>query len=241
MTSRNTGVLILALAGVMAFTQTTAANLSSAEAGQYSLQVPPTANGQSATLLPDGSWLLLGGEVNGQVTGTAIIEDPATGQQTPLTTILNVPRAWHTATVLPDGQVFIFGGVDSNGQLVSQAEFYDPATRSFSQAPSTGLALRSHHTANVLSSGLVLFAGGAEFAPAELWDPRTNQVTAVSNAMMVPRADALSTLLSSSPILIWAAPTSPVNPYHAQNCTYRCWISLHPPKPAQRFYRRCRI
>ncbi|MGB9430062.1 MAG: RHS repeat-associated core domain-containing protein [Gammaproteobacteria bacterium] len=203
MTSRKAVVLMMALMGVMAFTHALAANLSNSEASQYAVQPPATLDGQSATLLPDGTWLLLGGDIKGQVSGAAIIEDPASGQRTSLAAGLNVPRAWHTATVLPSGLVFIFGGVDATGNVITQAEYYDPASQRFSLAPAAGLTPRSHHTANVLTNGLVLFAGGAEFAPAELWDPRTNQVTAAANAMRVPRADALSTLLSTSPVLIW--------------------------------------
>ncbi len=200
------GIVMIGLAVAVAFTQ--AANLSNSQASQYSLQLLTTAIGQTATLLPDGTWLLLGGEVNGQKSGTAIIDDPTTGKQTRLSTSLIVPRAWHTATLLPDGQVFIFGGVGADDQLVNQAELYNPVTRSFSLAPATGLTLRSHHTTNVLTDGLVLFAGGAEFAPAQLWDPRTNQVTVVVNDMVVPRADGWSTLLSTSPVLIWGGTDS---------------------------------
>ena len=128
-------VFMIALAGMMAFTQVTATNLSNADADRYALQMPATLDGQSATLLPDGTWLLLGGEVNGDVTGAAVIEDSASGRQTTLPIGLNVPRAWHTATVLPNGQILIFGGVDAHGHLINRAEFYDPAPGVFLSPP----------------------------------------------------------------------------------------------------------
>ena len=193
---------MIALLGLIAV-PVSAATLTSTDAAAYGLQSPATITGQSATLLPDGSWLLLGGEINGKAVNTAIIENSTTGKQTNLSAALTVPRAWHTATLLPDGKVFIFGGVDAHGKLVSQAEYFDPTNRIFTLASPTGLTPRSHHTANVLTDGSVMLAGGAEFSTAQLWDPRTNEVTAVSNDMVVPRADALSTLLASSPVMIW--------------------------------------
>ena len=197
------GILAIVFIALILGFDASADNLSSQDASRYALTGPETSNGQSATLLPDGTWLLLGGQINGQVTGTAKIYDPVSNKQVVLAKALNVPRAWHTATLLPTGQVLIFGGLDNDGRLIKQAELFDPGTRKFSLVPVTGLALRSHHTANVLTSGQVLFAGGAEFAPAQLWDPQTSQVTAVANQMLVPRMDASSTLLPTSPVLIW--------------------------------------
>src|SRR5438067_1096660 len=59
--------------------------------------------GQSATLLPNGKWLLIGGESpNGPVT-TIAVRDPQTGAISQLDGKLATARAWHTATLLPDG------------------------------------------------------------------------------------------------------------------------------------------
>ena len=179
------------------------ATLTSAQASVYGMTTPKTTPGQSATLLPDGRWLLIGGLVNGEVSGATYIVDPASSTRTVLTATLNMARAWQSATLLPNGQVFIFGGVDMNGNPIAQAELYDPASQSFSLLPPTGLTPRSHHTANLLMNGEVLLTGGAEFAPAQLWDPDTNQVTAAANGMMEPRQDAASSLLGTSPVLIW--------------------------------------
>ncbi|MHB8388942.1 MAG: RHS repeat-associated core domain-containing protein [Acidobacteriaceae bacterium] len=198
-------VAVIALVGGIVFPagSATAATLSTAEASRYALPAPPTASGESATLLPDGTWLLLGGEVNGTVSNAAAIYDGTTGQATMLTATLNVARAWQTATVLPSGQVFIFGGIGPDGKVVSQAELYDPLSQQFTLGPDTGLTPRAHHTANLLTDGRVLIAGGQHGEPPQLWDPRTNTVTAAGSAMVVPRADAGSTLLSTSPVLIF--------------------------------------
>ncbi|MDE2346500.1 MAG: Ig-like domain-containing protein, partial [Gammaproteobacteria bacterium] len=191
------GLVLLDVIPVLATT------LASNDAGIYGVAVPSHLQGQSVTLLPDGTWLLVGGLDEGKPTGRSLIEDLAKNKLTLLQESLNIPRAWHTATLLPDGRVLIFGGIGVDGKVVNQAEYFDPSTRSFSLASLTGLTPRSHHTANVLSDGLVLFAGGAEFAASQLWDPRTNSVTAVTNSMVLPRQDAISSLLATSPVLIW--------------------------------------
>ena len=57
----------------------------------------------------------------------------------------------------------------------------------------------------------MLLAGGAELPP-ELWESRTDQITLAANAMQVPRTDAFSTLLSTSPVLIWGGTDMAGNP-----------------------------
>ena len=77
--------------------------------------------GETTTLLPDGRWLMIGGK--GAATAgplpNAVIWDQRTNVTTPLPNSLQHPRAWHTATVLPDGNVLILGGLDANGEAVS--------------------------------------------------------------------------------------------------------------------------
>ena len=45
---------------------------------------------------------------------------------------LNTPRANHTATLLPSGEVLVAGGYDVNGSLLASAEVYNPATGTWS-------------------------------------------------------------------------------------------------------------
>src|SRR5262245_60130228 len=93
-------VFMLCLTAQLGFAQTT--------------RPAPEANpGQTATLLPDGRWLLLGGESSNGMSSDALVLDPKTGQSTPVSGKLNHARAWHSATLLPDGTVFVFGGVGS--------------------------------------------------------------------------------------------------------------------------------
>ena len=78
-------------------------------------QVAAALPGQSITMLPDGSTLVLGGLTAAGSAGRALLN----GQV--LSKGLQHARAYHTATVLPDGTVFIFGGSDGNA-LITQAE-----------------------------------------------------------------------------------------------------------------------
>ena len=97
-------------------------------------QPPAQRPGQTVTLLPDGRWLLLGGEGTEQ---RASFWDPATALLVEFETAQ--PRAWHTATVVPDGTVFVFGGVDAEGDVIATPERFDPVTRTFQSLPAAGL------------------------------------------------------------------------------------------------------
>src|SRR5579871_2166266 len=108
--------------------------------------------GQTVTLLPNGNWLILGGEGKKGPVGTAALANPKTGTVTPLSSALNIARAWHTATVLPDGTVLVLGGYDRNGDVVAQAELFDSSSLSFTLTQ-TGLVPRAHHAAAVLTDG----------------------------------------------------------------------------------------
>jgi hypothetical protein len=130
--------------------------------GPMPVPAAPSAgpHGQSATLLSDGRWLLLGGESSGNVVGTAVIVDPATGTTTASATSMVVERSGHTATVLPDGTVLIIGGRDALGQPAPVAELFDPNSGAFMSVAFEGGMARAGHSATLLSDGRLLVAGG---------------------------------------------------------------------------------
>src|SRR5437879_4841965 len=66
--------------------------------------------GQSITLLADGRTLIIGGIGPDGPMASAAVQDPGTGVVTPMSPGPLYPRAWHTATALPDGTVLILGG-----------------------------------------------------------------------------------------------------------------------------------
>lgn len=160
-----------------------------------------TQTGQTVTELADGSWLLIGGESNGIPQARAQIYDPATGRTNTLATRLSEARAWHTATILPDGRVIVFGGVGIQGRDLNTAEIYDPVTQSFSALQAPDLAARSRHTATLLPDGQVLLTGGS--APtAQIWDSSTNSTTEVEGTAGVGRLDAYARLDPSGAVQI---------------------------------------
>src|SRR6266404_7035146 len=90
------------------------------------------------------------------------------------------PRAYHTATLLPNGKVLVAGGQGTWGATygaLSSAELYDPLTDTFTwTANLTGT--RQYHSACLLPDGTVLLAGGMpsqsnpfSMTNAEVYDP----------------------------------------------------------------------
>jgi len=45
-------------------------------------------------------------------------------------------RAWHTASVLPNGKILVTGGIDMFDVTIDKCEIYDPSTRKWSRASS---------------------------------------------------------------------------------------------------------
>ena len=162
-----------------------------------------TVPGQSATQLPDGRWLLLGGE--GSAASTLSIVGAR--REVLAKKALAMPRGHHTATVLPDGRVLVFGGFDPKGAFVEGAEIFDSTTLTFEPVATPGLTSRASHTATVLMDGRVLVLGGisASGAPVpevELWDPRTGRADRIKERMTFPRWGHSISILPSGQILI---------------------------------------
>src|SRR5438477_55243 len=78
--------------------------------------------------------------------------DPAAGTWTP-TGSLTDRRAFHTATLLPNGKVLVAGGF--NGASLPGAEIFDPATGTWTPTGSMSTA-RDSHTATLLANGKIL-------------------------------------------------------------------------------------
>jgi len=162
--------------------------------------------GHTATLLPDGRVLAVGGgQFNGRFDlASAELYDPIAGAWSATGTMAEV-RWGHTATLLPDGTVLVAGGeISSNSPALASAELYDPRSGRWSSA-GTMIEARRGHTATLLPSGKVLVAGGYNadglLASAELYDPGTASWTA-TGAMVTGRVAHTATLLSSGKVLV---------------------------------------
>jgi hypothetical protein len=118
-------------------------------------------------------------------------------------------RAYHTATLLPDGKVLVTGGSDGgdigrNNDLAT-SEVYDPASRNWT--PTGSLTNRRHlHTATLLPNGKVLVVGGTtdfinDLTSAELYDPATG-IWTPTGSLNVRRRAHTATLLPGGKVLV---------------------------------------
>jgi hypothetical protein len=168
----------------------------------------------TATLLPNGQVLVTGGTPCGDIIGncppgprgSAELYDPITTTWTD-TGSFPFARWYHTATLLPNGQVLLAGGQAGNprnpGENQTSAELYDPATGMWTATGSMSIA-HSHHTATLLPSGQVLVAGGysgSNALSAELYDPATG-VWTPTGSLPVGRWDHTATLLPNGQVLV---------------------------------------
>ncbi|MFB3112905.1 MAG: kelch repeat-containing protein, partial [Gemmatimonadales bacterium] len=160
------------------------------------------------TLLPDGGWLILGGEGAAGPLATAAIWDPRTEETTLLPNSLEHPRAYHTATILPDGTILIAGGTGAEGQAVASVELFDPAKQTFEPLLVTSPTPRSYHTATLLTDGRLLIAGGVSeqgepLASAELWDLKAQTFETLPEPLFTARHSHSAALLPDGRVLVW--------------------------------------
>src|SRR5882724_2308287 len=88
--------------------------------------IPTLLPGQTGTQLSNGQWALIGGEGKDGPSSDISVWDSKTNQTTFLIAQLRHARAWHTATMLPDGTILIFGGLGKTGQVLASAEIFNP-------------------------------------------------------------------------------------------------------------------
>lgn len=123
--------------------------------------------GHTATLLPDGKVLIVGGWTYwwyyGWVTlRSAELYDPATGSFRPVGT-MHRGRMGHTATLLNSGKVLVIDGYFYDWGMSSDAEIYDPSTETFTFTGSPISWNRWNHSAALLGDGQVLLVGGHSY------------------------------------------------------------------------------
>ena len=110
---------------------------------------------QSATRLPDGRVLVVGGVGGNGETDSAELYDPASGLFNSAGH-MDFTRSSQAAALLPDGRVLLAGGWAS----IATAELYDPDAAAFVPLGTMSVG-RTLPVAVVLQDGSVLITGGA--------------------------------------------------------------------------------
>ena len=174
------------------------------------------AGGYTTTLLPNGNILVTGGYGTfsnpANYYKSAEIYVSSKGVFEPISS-MNLARSSHTATLLPNGKVIIYGGFGTDGTARRTYEIFDPNTNSFSTTVSsipygTG---QGGHTATLLTQGPyknnVIWCGGkgsvtssSGIANCRIYNPETNSVSSIN--MRGGRYDHTATLLSNGNVLI---------------------------------------
>ncbi|MBC7617574.1 MAG: hypothetical protein H7293_01035 [Candidatus Saccharibacteria bacterium] len=137
----------------------------------------------SASLLKDGSVLLVGGQgdvldENNREPALDTVERFHMGKVERLMG-LQTPRAAHTASLLGDGTLMVTGGLDAMGKPLASVEFWNPASGTWRSGAPLKQA-RHSHSATLLGDGRVLVAGGVgdtgqPLASVEIWNPTANE------------------------------------------------------------------
>jgi hypothetical protein len=160
--------------------------------------------GHTATLLPDGRILVVGGYGDDATwLDSAEVWDPMTGEFGSAGS-LGVGRHAHSATLLPDGRVLVVGGYGGEWEWLTSAEIWDPETGSF--APTGELVeARWEHDAVPLPDGRVLVVGGAETIHprtlVEIWDPETGTFMPAGE-LEQGRTEHATTVLTDGRVLV---------------------------------------
>jgi hypothetical protein len=143
--------------------------------GTFSLQphsMQKARYGCTATVFPSGPLagevLIAGGiDENGNVLDSAELYNPSNGSFTLTGGNMSSPRAFHTATLLGDGTVYVAGGFGDSTKwdTTGSADIFDPITGTFSPTGALGVP-RAGASAILVSgtgpwAGTVLIAGGA--------------------------------------------------------------------------------
>jgi hypothetical protein len=176
-----------------------------------------------ATTLADGRVLVTGGFNALGAVNSAEIYDPIQNTWTLTSsnggTNMTTARVYHTATLLPNGDVLIAGGYNGTSLApVNSAEIFNPSTNTFTALPSGLVTARDQATATLVIGGSssaptyqVLIAGGftstGATAASEYFNPTTGAFTATS-PLITPRDSHGAWLVTDGDVVVAGGTTT---------------------------------
>jgi hypothetical protein len=160
--------------------------------------------GHTATLMPDGRVLVVGGFSNGRGYNFAEVFDPATETFAVVASVENRERALHAAVQRPDGSVLILGGESATAEPLSGV--YHFRTDLTSERVADLLEARTLTSAVGTRDGEVLMFGG-EIWPGNLITGKAEVYTALRGGFPIlglpqPRIGHTATRLDDGRVLI---------------------------------------
>jgi hypothetical protein len=136
----------------------------------------PNLTGATATTMPNGDVLILGGKTTAGAQSTGFVLTPTTPSATvtPLPAPLSVAREGHTAS-LTGNDLVVCGGADASGTLQPTCDIIDGMTYAIRSTVPLATARRGA-SSEVMETGLVVIAGGtgsdgAPIASMEIYTP----------------------------------------------------------------------
>ena len=142
----------------------------------YDVGAQPNRIDATATTMPNGDILILGGSTSAGAQASGLVITPTTPSATvtPLPTALSVARAGHSAS-LTGNDLVVCGGADAMGAAQASCDVLDATT--YARKSTVPLAsARRGHTSETMETGVVVIAGGlgadgAPLASIELYTP----------------------------------------------------------------------
>ena len=159
--------------------------------------VLPASAEISRVLLSDGRTL----EVHGADGVAYLIDDHHRA-------VVKLPEArrFGSVTVMPNGLVLFWGGIDAQGHVFDSGEWFNPDTQHFVRTGPLGLPARAGHTLTVLTDGTLLLTGGwssegTAATTAMVWQEASHQAVPLPETY-APRMDAIATLQADGSVRI---------------------------------------